>query len=117
LHRAVETIDDEGPTVVQGAKDAPGPEAPPWMPVVLSVQENDDASGGGDGNARSGLRRRRREVVGAAAILQGAIPLDPPDPRTIETIAIELREEEDVTTAVVIAGLRRPGARRPAKSG
>jgi tetratricopeptide (TPR) repeat protein len=107
LERALETADDEGATVVQPGKGAGDAEPLAWMPVVLAIHDEAD----------SGSRPRRREIVGAAAILQGAIPLEPPAPSLVEAIAAELREDEDVTTAVVIAGLRRPSARRPAQSG
>lgn len=95
LQRAVETFDEEGATVVQPpAPKGAVKEPAAWIPVVFSVLE-------GPVVTASGNQRPKRTVVGAAAIVEGAIPLEPPNDALVEALARELRRAEEGPTVSV----------------
>jgi tetratricopeptide (TPR) repeat protein len=95
LQRAVETFDEDGATVVKAPRAPAGSlGATSWIPIVFSVRE-------GPVVTVSGATRARRTVVGAAAIVEGAIPLEPPDDAMLDALARELaRSDEGPTVSV-----------------
>lgn len=95
LLRAAETIDEEGATVVQTPPGQRGTEAQAWMPVVLSVREVERPAGA------TGPLGARRTIVAAAAIVQGAIPLEAPDGATTSALARELRRADEPMTVSI----------------
>ena len=93
LQRAAHTLDEEGATVVQPPAKKGSPEAVTWLPVVLAVREERTVTIGAPG--AGGAPRPKRTIVGAAAIVQGAIPLEPPDEAMVEALARELRRVDE----------------------
>lgn len=91
LQRAAETLDEEGATVVQPPASSAA-ESVTWLPVVLAVREDGPAA------VTGADARPKRVIVGAAAIVQGAIPLDTPDDALVEKLAHELRKADDGPT-------------------
>ncbi|MBK8257229.1 MAG: protein kinase [Polyangiaceae bacterium] len=83
LLRAVLTNDEEGATVVAPPKGL-GADAASWMPVILSMSDKSTHS-----------TKSKRVVVGAAAIVQGAIPLEPPSESVVEALARELSRTDE----------------------
>ena len=93
LQRAAHTLDEEGATVVQPPAKKGSPEAMTWLPVVLAVREERTVTIGAPGAGAAS--RPKRTIVGAAAIVQGAIPLEPPDEAMVEALARELRRVDE----------------------
>jgi tetratricopeptide (TPR) repeat protein len=106
LARAVETADEEGATVVVAPEEARSDKGPAWMPVVLALREGERGARAARTGERTatldgGPARKKRTIVGAAAIVQGAIPLEPPDEATLVALARELTRGEEAMTVSI----------------